>query len=79
MRLFWSVTPLAEIALQLAPYGRFMSIHQFGNVASSMPGFGQDGNLVTFVLGEMCVVQSGNFDLAVEGLECYRISPNPSG
>ena len=58
MRLLGPIAALAAITLHLAANGRFLSVHHSGNVALVMSGFVEDGNLVSFVLGEMCVVHS---------------------
>jgi len=59
MRLLGPVTALAAIALHLPTNARFVAVHHAGNVASVMSGFGKDGNLVPFVLGDVCVFHSG--------------------
>ena len=59
MGLLGPVAALAAIALHLPANARFVAAHYSGNVALVMSGFGKDGNLVPFVLGEMCVFHSG--------------------
>jgi hypothetical protein len=49
---------LPTVAAEFAADGRWMSIHQLSNLALIMSGFVEDGNLVSFVLGEMCIVHS---------------------
>jgi len=75
MRLLRPIAALAPVSTKLAADGRRVSVHDAGNVALHMSGFEKDGSLVSFVSGEMCVVHLGNFDLAVEVLGCYCISP----
>jgi len=58
MRLFGPIAALAAISAKLtADRGRW-AVHDAGDVALLMSGFDEDGNLVSFVLGEMCVVHS---------------------
>ena len=59
MRLLGPVAALAAITRHLPANARFVAAHHAGNVTLVMSGFGKDGNLVPFVLGEMCVFHSG--------------------
>jgi hypothetical protein len=43
------------VAAERAADGRFVPIHHLGKRALVMLSLGKDGNLVAFVLGEMCV------------------------
>ena len=47
------ITTLTTITCHLTANRRFMSIHQPGYAALVMSCLGKDGNLVTFVLGEV--------------------------
>lgn len=58
MGLLGTIAALAAIARHLPANARFVAVHHAGNVASVMSGFGKDGNLVPFVLGEVCVFHS---------------------
>ncbi len=55
--------------------GRFVAIYHSGNVALVLSGFVKDGNLVTFVLGEMCVITLADFDLAAWGVGYPHFPP----
>lgn len=62
-----SAPPIAETVT----LGRDGRAHTNGDLVGDgalvMSGFGKDGHLVSFVLGEMCVFILGDFDLVVEG------------
>lgn len=58
MRLFGPITALASISAKLAADRARRAVHDAGDLALLMSGFDEDGNLVSFVLGEMCVVHS---------------------
>jgi hypothetical protein len=58
MRLLGPIATLTTIATQFSADGGRMSIHYAGNVVLLVSGFEENGNLVSFVLGEMCVVHS---------------------
>ena len=55
VRLLGAVATLTPIPRHLPADGRFVTVHHSGNVASVMSGFGKDGNLVPFVLGDVCI------------------------
>ena len=59
MGLLWPITTLTTIACHLTANRRFMSIHQPGYATSVMFCLGKDGNLVTFVPGELRVTHVG--------------------
>ena len=59
MRLLRSIAALPTVALPLPANGRFVAIHQWGNIAFVMTGFIEDGDLLPFVLGEVGVIHSG--------------------
>ena len=50
-----TIAALATISSKLATDRRRVSIHEDGNFALAFSGFQKDGNLVSFVLGEVCV------------------------
>ena len=58
MRLLWAVATLTMITTQFSANGGGMSIHHAGNIVLLVSGFEENGDLVSFVLGEMCVVHS---------------------
>ena len=58
MRLLRPIAALAPVSTKLKADGGGVSLHDAGNVALLMSGFEEDGNLVSFVSGEMCVVHS---------------------
>ena len=55
MGLLGPVATLSSIACHLSANSRFVAIHQSGDVTFVMSRLFEDGNLVTFVLGEVCV------------------------
>jgi hypothetical protein len=59
MRLLGSVAAKTPVAAQFATEGRFVTIHQLSDGILTMASFGKNGNLVAFVLGEICVGHSG--------------------
>lgn len=59
MCLFGPIATLAPVSAKLAADRGGMAVHDAGDVALLMSGFQKDGNLVSFVLGEMCVFHSG--------------------
>ena len=59
MRLLRAIAALPAISSQLTTDGRWMPIHYSGNLALVMSRFTEDGNLVPFVLGEVCVIHFG--------------------
>ena len=58
MGLLRPIATLTMITTQFSADGGGMSIHHAGNVVLLVSGFEEYGNLVSFVLGEMCVVHS---------------------
>ena len=58
MRLLRTIAALPTIAAELTTDGRWMPIHHSGDLALVMSGIVEDGNLVSFGLGEVCVVHS---------------------
>ena len=58
MRLLRTIAASPPVAAQLAADGRWMSVHHSGDLGLVMSGFVEDGNLVSFSLGEVCVVHS---------------------
>jgi hypothetical protein len=58
MGLLRPVAALTPVSPKLAADGRWMPVHHSGDLALAMSGFVEDGNLVSFGLGEMCVVHS---------------------
>jgi len=75
MGLFGTIAARPPVACHLPVDGRFVALHQSGNLAFVMSRFGKDRNLIPFVLGECVYFIQGNFDWAVEGLGCSHISP----
>ncbi len=59
MGLFGTVAARSSVARHLQADGQFMAIHNSGNLTFVMSGFGKDGNLIPFVLGDVCVFHSG--------------------
>ncbi len=55
VRLLGALATLTAIPRHLPADGRFVTVHHSGNIASVMSGFGKDGNLVPFVLGDVCI------------------------
>ncbi len=66
MRLPGAVASLSTVAAQLSADGRGMAFKQIGNLALRMPCLDQGVNLVSFFLGEVCVVHFCNFDWPVK-------------
>lgn len=58
MRLPRPIATFPAVPAKLAADGGGVSVHDAGDVALLMSGFEKDGNLVSFVSGEMCVVHS---------------------
>ena len=58
MRLLRPIAALPAIAAEFTADGGSVPLHQLGNLALAMSGLGKDGNLITFVSGEMCVGHS---------------------
>ena len=56
--LAWAIAALSAVSSQFSADGRWIPSHHFGNLALIMSGSAEDGNLVPFVLGEMCIVHS---------------------
>jgi hypothetical protein len=59
VRLLWPIAARSTVAFHLPAKGRFVAIHYLGKIAFVMSGFAEDGNLLPFVLGEVCVIHSG--------------------
>lgn len=58
MGLLGPLAALSAIAAKLTADGGSVPIHHTGNLALVMSVFGQDGNLIPFVSGEMCLGHS---------------------
>jgi hypothetical protein len=58
MRLLGPVAALSAMAHPLSAYRRFVAIHHSRYVTFVMSCFVEDGNLVTFILGEVYVFHS---------------------
>ena len=58
MRLLRSIAPLAAVAGQFTADRGFVAVHQGRDGARFMAGCLQDVDLISFVMGEMCVVHS---------------------
>ena len=58
MGLLRPIAALPTIAAEFSTDGGSMPIHYFGNLALIMSGLGKDGDLIPFVLGEVCVGHS---------------------
>ena len=78
LSLFRSIAAKPRVAGEFAANGRAVPIQQSGDVGLRVASATRHGNLVAFVLGEMCVVHQGNFDLSVGWLGRCHILPNPS-
>jgi len=59
LRLLGPVAALPAVAGELPADGGFVAVHQGGDGTRVMAGFLEDVDLVSFVMGEMCVVHSG--------------------
>ncbi len=55
MRLLGPITALAPVSAKLATDRGGMSVHDASDIALLMSGFEEDRNLVSFVLGQVCV------------------------
>lgn len=55
------------VAGKLTADSGFMAVQQHGNGTLAMTGFHKDGNLVSFVLGEVCVVHFGQLRRGGQG------------
>jgi hypothetical protein len=77
--LFGSIATLSLVAGKLSSDARLVAIKQFGNLASVVPCLGKDGNLVTFRLGEMCVVHFGQLRLGGQGVPMLSHLAHHSG
>ena len=58
MRLLRSIAALTLVSAKFAANGGRVSIHDASDGALLMAGFEKNGNLVSFVSGEMCVGHS---------------------
>jgi hypothetical protein len=58
MRLLGPVAALSAITLHFPTNAGLLTVHCSRDVAVVMSGFGKDGNLVPFVLGEVFVFHS---------------------
>lgn len=62
------------VATSLPTYERFSPVHQLGNRFFVVTGFDKDGNPDAFVLSEMGLDHSSNFDLSAERIRYSHIS-----
>lgn len=75
MRLFRTIATSAAIAAELSAYGRRVTLQDAGNLALVESRLLQGVNLVSFFLGEVCVVHLRNFDWLVKKASML---PHPS-
>ena len=68
--LLWPITFNATISIKLPTDGRFMSIHQLGDLSLIVSGFHMGVDLVSFNLTEMFVVHG---QLRMAGLSYYLL------
>lgn len=79
MSLLRAVAALPFVARNLAANGRFVTVKQSGYLGSVVPRLGEDKNLVTFGLGEVCVVHLGQLRLGGLGAQMLPHLPTSLG
>ena len=78
MSLLGPVAALTWVAMKLAADRGFVSVHRSGNVVLVILGFEENGNFVSFVLGEMCVVHSRQLRLGGQGARMLSHLAHPA-